>query len=1129
MWSLGLAFRFMARVRILITVGIAVPVVSVLIGLVTGPASGQQHWPGWFEFLRAHPWPSLIVLTAVAVGLASIATLTPKKEMGLPEAADELAAAVDRDWSYEAQWRKVFDPYPLPVNWVPADPDLVVPWPTLVRLAATRPGASAADGAGWAAGPASLAGGDSDLADVLVGVPTRRLVVLGDKGAGKTILLLRLVLDLLPRRKPGDPVPILLPLASWNPTEDDLQTWMVNWLITDRAGLAGLAKAGKRVSLARALVEDGRIFPVLDGLDEIPEKVRGAAIAKINDWMKPGQGLILAARTSDYRAVVHPSDGAEVLLTGAAGIELRPLAIGVVTGYLKDSAGGTGASGRWDSVIATFTAEHPPPAAKVLTTPLMAALARVAYNPRPGEDIAAIPLHPSELLDATLFPDGKAIENYLFDHFIPASYRRHPDPKHPSRRYRWTREQAERWLVFLAQNLETRQAGSTDIAWWKLPTAAPKRLVGIALGVVVGLAVGLGYPFVGFGVGLTAGIMAGLAARRWLQIRKEGLGPGMAGGLIGGVIGGVVILVFLGPGSAALLAKLLSGGLAIGIAMSVMAGFIPALLGGFIGSITVALYENYSVFEGVRNTVGSGYHIINALSACLLAVLFVELVGRNVPARGIRWSPIWFACGLICSIVMGYVIWNQVGPVAGLTVGLAAAAASGLVAGVAESVATDLAGAANPQTVLRRDRTTFIASWLGLGVALGVAVGLADSLALDPSGHPYGFEYGTKLGLTQLAATGLIFGFVQATWGPFTVARWYLAASRRLPWRLMTFLHDAHAYRGVLRQVGAVYQFRHVELQRRLARPLAKATSGMDYCPFDVDSDTEALNLRTVSVPTLYGTLTARVSKERLSDTGTMYIHGVGADWTTWTPIIRATVELGLQAHDQIFIDLPGFGDSENRLNAIKIADVGSALLDVAASLGYRTVRIVGHSMGGFLTLDMASRCPDRVKSIHLVASSYFSILASIQHPLKSLALCPEVATVFGLQYLVSRAGEAGLVALRLLYKLGTFRLLLFPFASHPFKLRGSVVKALCRQQNPQGMLQTAASGADYDADEQWSKIKCPIIAVFGDKDRLIPRVDMIRLLKCQPTAKCRLIDDSGHLLHVERPFDVIEALELWS
>jgi hypothetical protein len=41
-----------------------------------------------------------------------------------------------------------------------------------------------------------------------------------------------------------------------------------------------------------------------------------------------------------------------------------------------------------------------------------------------------------------------------------------------------------------------------------------------------------------------------------------------------------------------------------------------------------------------------------------------------------------------------------------------------------------------------------------------------------------------------------------------------------LPWQVMRFLDDAH-HRGVLRQVGAVYQFRHAQLQDRLAsRPM---------------------------------------------------------------------------------------------------------------------------------------------------------------------------------------------------------------------------------------------------------------------------------------------------------------------
>ena len=61
-----------------------------------------------------------------------------------------------------------------------------------------------------------------------------------------------------------------------------------------------------------------------------------------------------------------------------------------------------------------------------------------------------------------------------------------------------------------------------------------------------------------------------------------------------------------------------------------------------------------------------------------------------------------------------------------------------------------------------------------------------------------------------------ILGFFQAAWPQYEIARAWLALSRRLPWRLMAFLADAHR-RGVLHQAGAVYQFRHIELQQRLA------------------------------------------------------------------------------------------------------------------------------------------------------------------------------------------------------------------------------------------------------------------------------------------------------------------------
>lgn len=65
-------------------------------------------------------------------------------------------------------------------------------------------------------------------------------------------------------------------------------------------------------------------------------------------------------------------------------------------------------------------------------------------------------------------------------------------------------------------------------------------------------------------------------------------------------------------------------------------------------------------------------------------------------------------------------------------------------------------------------------------------------------------------------AAGLAAGLEQTQWVPYALARGWLAFHGQLPWPLVDFLADAHQ-RGVLRQAGVTYQFRHLELQRRLA------------------------------------------------------------------------------------------------------------------------------------------------------------------------------------------------------------------------------------------------------------------------------------------------------------------------
>ena len=742
----------------------------------------------------------------------------PADGSGLAAVADQLAVSVGSQWKNEANWRHLNDPYAMPVRWKPADPSLMVSWATLMKLATEGPGWPVASRESWATGPADMAGTGNDLLNVLGRVPTGRLVVLGEPGSGKTILLVRLILDLLARRRPGQAVPILLPMASWDPERQSLYTWMERWLATDNPGLAAPWPGDRRRSRARALLEEGLILPLLDGLDEMPASRRGGAITKVNDALRAGQRLILAARTDAFRLTVQPPGGLEVRLAGAAGIELCPLDARIVTDYLYDSAGGPESAARWDDLATALAADEAAPVTQALATPLMAALARAIYNPRPGESLSLVERHPAELVNREVFRTRAAIEQHLFDVFIPAAYRPRQDE---SRNTRWTADQAVRWLTFLAEDLQSRQGGTTDLAWWELVGAAPKLLPSLFVGLTVGITAALTIPWRGWGIGVLFATIASYFIRKQTRSGKASLARGLAGGVLGSQVAALICLIAFGSGpDNSHLASFLAGGIAIAIVVAAAGRFYACIIGAFVGEIALSFYERSTVFDSIRMPIGSpAAYLVNGVSLGLAAALGAGLYNRRTPARGLRWSWLGFTVGVTAGILFGFVAWATAGRTIGIVCGAMAMFAGGLAGGRYEVAnPTDTTQAASPSVVLAQDRATFLSAF-PLAFCVAAAVGLGTILSPpDPFNGPYhGLSYGLGIGIVDFVAIALVLAFYQSRWGAFTLARWWLSGSGRVPFRLMTFLNDAHVNREALRQVGAIYQFRHAELQRHLA------------------------------------------------------------------------------------------------------------------------------------------------------------------------------------------------------------------------------------------------------------------------------------------------------------------------
>ncbi|WP_416959753.1 NACHT domain-containing protein [Streptomyces sp. Agncl-13] len=432
----------------------------------------------------------------------------------LESAREKLADLVQRQWEDEEARRGLGHPHSIPVRWQPSEREGISAHPDLVGTQPT---------------------GSSDQIAILTeqfrDSQRRRFVILGGAGAGKTTLAVQLVRRLLDSRQAGEPVPVLLTLAEWSPTDTgahDLRDWLEKQLIETYPALWKLGQ-----ETLGELVKPRGILPVLDGLDELPETSRIQVFSALQRAMeRDDQQLILTSRTDHYLPTVLQQGP----LIATAVVEPAPLTPAEAAGYLRHAWHPPGLQRQ--PILDALEASEPPTAlAEAVSTPLGLWLLRVAHNNRQTNT--------SVLLDTVSRADSNALRSYLFDQLIPGlinareftSGERHPFQ--PRRRY--AAEDVRRWMEALAfyvsrmppaksllisPGLDGSGEPTRDFRWTRLArTALPGRFLPNA------------YALVGILIGVITGSIAGVAANHWLNSSAYILLFGMAGGALGGFWG----------------------------------------------------------------------------------------------------------------------------------------------------------------------------------------------------------------------------------------------------------------------------------------------------------------------------------------------------------------------------------------------------------------------------------------------------------------------------------------------------------------------------------------------------------------------------------------------------------------
>ncbi len=222
-------------------------------------------------------------------------------------------------------------------------------------------------------------------------------------------------------------------------------------------------------------------------------------------------------------------------------------------------------------------------------------------------------------------------------------------------------------------------------------------------------------------------------------------------------------------------------------------------------------------------------------------------------------------------------------------------------------------------------------------------------------------------------------------------------------------------------------------------------------------------------------------------------VHGAGGSRLDWHPSLRRFPDARI-----ITVDLPGHGKSPPPGRTTTEA-YARDVLAVLHALALPPAIIVGHSMGGAIAQQLALIAPDSVAGLVLIATG------------SKLPVDPQLP-----QRILSEPDQTldWITA----------------WAWHPDVPESVKQRSKERmQQTPREILQgdyVACQG--FDTRKRVHEIAAPALIIGSNSDRMVKVKFSIALAERIPNATLLLLGDTGHMIPLERPETVTQAIANW-
>jgi len=227
-----------------------------------------------------------------------------------------------------------------------------------------------------------------------------------------------------------------------------------------------------------------------------------------------------------------------------------------------------------------------------------------------------------------------------------------------------------------------------------------------------------------------------------------------------------------------------------------------------------------------------------------------------------------------------------------------------------------------------------------------------------------------------------------------------------------------------------------------------------------------------------------------------LLMHGSGLTHIVWSLHEQFYASQGFNI---LSVDLPGHGNSEGpSLESIEqISNWVKSLMNV---LGIKKIIIIGHSQGSLVGIDFASRYPDLISSLVLVAGSY-------KMPVN--------------QDLINYAEAGDEKAVLLMMKWG--------YEGSKAFIGGNPVKKIInssREIREVLAVDLNACNNYKDGKESLEKINCPTLCIFGDLDKMVPLEVGNKMVSMIKNSEKKIINNCGHMIIFEKAFEMRKSVK---